>query len=215
MILSGLLWKNRQLESNYRHLRSKRLSRCTYVSFRSCYLCGLFGLFEHTFGQFVDCHFHVNWILIIWTWIKQIDWRVLLIFSNTYNEIEKESDQIWKFQRYNLTYEYFYKPILVPPFILLYYIMYLLILLVGAVVLGVCAKDSAMYKRFSKSVFYRITLKFKKGFRKLNRVKSILTNQLNELFIVILNKKEPLLTWKTKSKTWYFGNRTFLTSTMI
>ncbi|RNA33304.1 transient receptor potential cation channel subfamily M member 4-like, partial [Brachionus plicatilis] len=51
---------------------------------------------------------------------------LIAIFSNTIDEIQKESDKVWKFQRYSLIYEYFHKPILIPPLVVFYPLGYII-----------------------------------------------------------------------------------------
>ena len=48
----------------------------------------------------------------------------MLFKSNVYETVDSQSDKIWKYQRYFLSYEYFHKPFLVPPFVLLYHVFY-------------------------------------------------------------------------------------------
>lgn len=48
------------------------------------------------------------------------------LFSNTFSDVQEKSDQIWKYERYNLVIEYHNRPGLVPPFILLSHIWLLL-----------------------------------------------------------------------------------------
>ena len=45
---------------------------------------------------------------------------ILSLFSNTYNQVQKEADMIWKYRRYNLINEYENRPILPPPLTALY-----------------------------------------------------------------------------------------------
>jgi hypothetical protein len=37
------------------------------------------------------------------------------MFSNTFQRVQENADEIWKFQRYSLVYEYVDVPILPPP----------------------------------------------------------------------------------------------------
>ena len=62
---------------------------------------------------------------IVWKWniFKSI---VICISSNTFSEVQEKSDQIWKYERYNLVIEYYNRPGLIPPFILLAHIWSLL-----------------------------------------------------------------------------------------
>ncbi|XP_057292178.1 transient receptor potential cation channel subfamily M member 3-like isoform X1 [Hydractinia symbiolongicarpus] len=47
---------------------------------------------------------------------------LIAIFNNTFTEVEENSSQIWKFERYHLIIEYANRPALVPPFMLLCHI---------------------------------------------------------------------------------------------
>ncbi|CAF0991401.1 unnamed protein product, partial [Brachionus calyciflorus] len=51
---------------------------------------------------------------------------LIAIFSNTISKVEEESDKLWLYQRYSLIYEYFHKPILIPPFTIFYLFGYLI-----------------------------------------------------------------------------------------
>lgn len=44
---------------------------------------------------------------------------LIAIFNNTYNSVQANANQIWKFQRYYLVMEYYQRPVLIPPFIIL------------------------------------------------------------------------------------------------
>ena len=53
--------------------------------------------------------------------------RIAIFFlSNTFSKVQANSNQIWKFQRYQLILEYAHRPVLVPPFIIFnhLYLMY-------------------------------------------------------------------------------------------
>ncbi|KAJ7365831.1 Transient receptor putative cation channel sub M member 7 [Desmophyllum pertusum] len=44
---------------------------------------------------------------------------LIAIFNNTFSNVQANSNQIWKFQRYQLIMEYAHRPVLVPPFIII------------------------------------------------------------------------------------------------
>lgn len=44
---------------------------------------------------------------------------LIAIFNNTFSNVQANSNQIWKFQRYQLIMEYSHRPLLVPPFIII------------------------------------------------------------------------------------------------
>ena len=48
------------------------------------------------------------------------------LLSNTYNSVQANANQIWKFQRYYLVMEYYQRPVLVPPFIIFNHIIHLI-----------------------------------------------------------------------------------------
>ncbi|KAK3749590.1 hypothetical protein QZH41_019731, partial [Actinostola sp. cb2023] len=48
---------------------------------------------------------------------------LIAIFNNTFAEVQANSNQIWKFQRYNLIMEYAQRPVLVPPLIILNHVI--------------------------------------------------------------------------------------------
>ena len=55
-----------------------------------------------------------------------ITYVAIYISSNTFSEVQEKSDQIWKYERYDLVIEYYNRPGLIPPFILLAHIWSLL-----------------------------------------------------------------------------------------
>ncbi|XP_016520150.1 transient receptor potential cation channel subfamily M member 4-like isoform X1 [Poecilia formosa] len=65
-----------------------------------------------------------NWLVVILLMIYLLVTNILLInlliamFSNTFTEVQANSESYWKFQRYNLIVEYHSKPSLAPPFII-------------------------------------------------------------------------------------------------
>jgi transient receptor potential cation channel subfamily M protein 5 len=51
---------------------------------------------------------------------------LIAMFSSTYEQVQENADQIWKFNRYKLVYEYVNVPILPPPLSLLSYMAFYL-----------------------------------------------------------------------------------------
>ena len=45
------------------------------------------------------------------------------LHSNTYEKIQANANQIWKYQRYYLVMEYEQRPVLVPPFIIINHVL--------------------------------------------------------------------------------------------
>jgi hypothetical protein len=46
---------------------------------------------------------------------------LIAMFSSTFQDVQENTDQIWKFQRYRLVFEYYDSPILPPPFNIIAY----------------------------------------------------------------------------------------------
>lgn len=49
---------------------------------------------------------------------------LIAVFSSTYQQVQENADQIWKFNRYKLVYEYVNVPLLPSPLSLLSYLVY-------------------------------------------------------------------------------------------
>ena len=84
---------------------------------------------------------------------------LIAIFSNIYDDIQKESDKLWKFQRYSLIYEYFHKPIFVAPIVVFYPLGYIIKFL------SVLVRDKWSPKYYSTKLVDRIMVKFFYRFR--------------------------------------------------
>ncbi|XP_038132497.1 transient receptor potential cation channel subfamily M member 4-like isoform X1 [Cyprinodon tularosa] len=69
-----------------------------------------------------------NWLVVILLVVYLLVTNILLInlliamFSNTFTEVQANSESYWKFQRYNLIVQYHSRPSLAPPFIILSHI---------------------------------------------------------------------------------------------
>ncbi|KAI3364999.1 hypothetical protein L3Q82_001166 [Scortum barcoo] len=69
-----------------------------------------------------------NWLVVILLVVYLLVTNILLInlliamFSNTFSEVQANSDIYWKFQRYTLIVQYHSRPSLAPPFIILSHI---------------------------------------------------------------------------------------------
>jgi len=74
-------------------------------------------------GAQVSLALYVFYLLFMLILIQNL---LIAIFSDIYEAIDKESDKVWKYQRYSLSYEYFHKPFAPSPLVLFYYIFYLL-----------------------------------------------------------------------------------------
>lgn len=96
------------------------MSRFSWLKCHTSHLLHLPIIHEH----FANKPNHRYFQVIIYQVIKIIEFFKLFVYfeSNTYDAIESEGKQIWKFQRYGLVYDYFYKPVIFPPFTVFYYI---------------------------------------------------------------------------------------------
>ncbi|MEQ2273999.1 hypothetical protein XENORESO_012281, partial [Xenotaenia resolanae] len=69
-----------------------------------------------------------NWLVVILLVVYLLVTNILLInlliamFSNTFTEVQANSEFYWKFQRYSLIVQYHFRPSLAPPFIILSHI---------------------------------------------------------------------------------------------
>jgi hypothetical protein len=93
---------------------------------------------------------------------------LIAIFTNTFEEIEAESDKIWRFQRYTLIYEYYHKTIFVPPFSSIYY-LYVFTVKAGLMAL----RKTSFFKKLKLSkqntlvkLFFYLSQKYRNGFSK-------------------------------------------------
>ncbi|CAF0980027.1 unnamed protein product [Brachionus calyciflorus] len=98
---------------------------------------------------------------------------LIAIFNNTYDTIEQEANKIWNSQRYALVTEYYNKPLLPAPFVLLSYLF--------SVFKFILRKSSMIFEpkrgRFSK-------------FLSRNQFFRYLTHKWNYIFVYILDEKE-------------------------
>ena len=115
-------------------------------------------------GTPVALSIYVFYLLILNILLVNI---LIAIFTNTFSSIEAESDKIWRYQKYNLIYEYFHKPIFFPPFTLLYYLYLATIKLCFYILRGTVFKS---LKPSKKNVFLRLffylSQKYRNGFSK-------------------------------------------------
>ncbi len=93
---------------------------------------------------------------------------LIAIFTNTYDEIEAESDKIWKTQRYTLVYEYFHKPTIFSPFTALYYMYYFTVKFGLRFLRATILKDLKPSKQnFFLRLFFHLSQKYRNGFSML------------------------------------------------
>ena len=52
--------------------------------------------------------------------------KIYVFLSNTYEKIEENADKIWKRQRYDLVYDYFYKSLFPRPLNMIYYLYFIM-----------------------------------------------------------------------------------------
>merc|ERR1712176_1093829 len=64
--------------------------------------------------------FHGVYVIIVQILLINL---LIALFTSTYDEINKNSTQLWKFERYRLVKEYYFKPQLPPPFIFISHIL--------------------------------------------------------------------------------------------
>ena len=88
-------------------------------------------------------------------------------FSKTYKSVEDNTDKIWKMQRYQVIYEYFHKPTLPPPFVLLTFLVYPLKWTVR-IIKALCLKNLTPSDNFYNKVFFSLYQKYNNGFSKLH-----------------------------------------------
>lgn len=74
-------------------------------------------------------------------------------------QIEEESDKIWKFQRYNLVFEYFHKPIFPAPFVVIFYLKLLVKLIVLFVMRVSLNKETIMRRDFLFYVYNKCRMR--------------------------------------------------------
>ena len=118
---------------------------------------------------------------------------LIAIFTNTYSEIEAESDKIWMTQRYTLVYEYFHKPTIFSPFTGLYYLYYFTVRF-GSRMLraSVCINLKPSKQSKLKSAFFNLSQKYRNGFSMkcyFSSISGISTNKkLKEQFTTYYTK---------------------------
>ena len=119
---------------------------------------------KDTNGQWIALSLYVIYILLLTVLLLNL---LIAIFTNTFEDIESESDKIWKFQRYNLIYEYFQKTIFVPPFTFVYY------LYAFTIKSGLMALRATIFKQLKPSkdnrlvrLFFYLSQKYRNGFSK-------------------------------------------------
>ena len=91
--------------------RSKRdyLSFGTYMGHSLSYLDNLLVLtYVYTMTYFISLNQDIS------------------LHSNTYEKIQANANQIWKYERYSLVMEYEQRPVLVPPFIIDNHVLYIM-----------------------------------------------------------------------------------------
>jgi len=82
----------------------------------------VFGTPRHdSFGDTVVSFLTVFYLLVVNILLLNL---LIAIFNNTYEKIQANANQIWKYQRYYLVMEYEQRPVLVPPFIIVNHVLY-------------------------------------------------------------------------------------------
>ena len=60
----------------------------------------------------------MNWVYMLMVNVLLIN-LLIALFSNTFEKIQANSQKIWKFYRYTYIREYYYRPPLAPPLIII------------------------------------------------------------------------------------------------
>lgn len=74
---------------------------------------------------------------------------LIAMFSNTYQIVQENTDQYWCFQRYRLIYEYYTRPTLAPPLILISHMALFIRWIFGKCSFCLSSQPSDLIKRFS------------------------------------------------------------------
>ena len=90
----------------------------------------------------------------------------ILIFRNRYEEINVYADQIWKFQRHAVIYEYFHKPLLAAPLSVVSYCISLIRLPLRQIRRRFYPEIGRDGKTFGKRLFYYFSKEWRCGLGK-------------------------------------------------
>jgi len=61
---------------------------------------------------------NISWWIVLFTQCYRFN-CILCVFSYTFNKVQDNSEKVWRFYRHDLIKEYFVKPTLAPPLIIL------------------------------------------------------------------------------------------------
>jgi len=89
---------------------------------------------------------------------------LIAIFSKTYDTVEEESDNVWKSLRYKIVYEYFHKPTLPPPFVVIKFLSFP-ITLITKLLKSLCFKNLRPSQNIFNKIFYHFYQEYKNGFK--------------------------------------------------
>lgn len=82
---------------------------------------------------------------------------VIAMFAHTFNKVQENSRQIWRFHRCRMVYKYCDSPVLVPPFIVISHVIRL-VLSLASQMSNKCVRRNAFRKRFKQEEFNAICL---------------------------------------------------------
>ncbi|CAH1793997.1 unnamed protein product, partial [Owenia fusiformis] len=81
---------------------------------------------------------------------------LIALFSHTFEKVQENSEKVWRFYRYNLIYEYFDRPTLAPPLIILSHIARIIMFFIYACRSDM-TKSHAFKKYLSKEEYNKLT----------------------------------------------------------
>jgi hypothetical protein len=131
--------------------------------------------------------------------------------SNIYDTIEEKSDKIWKYQRYFLVFEFVHKPIILPPFNILYYFGFMIAKLINIIknknnIENLSLKPTGYCKFLNIISFKKIIFYFKKkdyefrSFDEMTRLSNWEIFLANELVSRIDKEQKNSIDFKIKQK---------------
>ena len=100
---------------------------------------------------------------------------LIALFSNTFGMIQAHAEKYWKFHRYSLIREYYYRPTFVPPFIIISHLYNF-----GRYVFSICCgrHNSIQGKEINLEINISSCIRSKKSKSQSNRVKKLTQKKL-------------------------------------
>ena len=93
--------------------------------------------------------------------------QIFVSLSNVYQKIDLYADKLWKFQMYEVIYEYVHKPILVAPFSIISYFVSLLRLVLRPIRKSFFTEIKKGETSLSKRLFYYLSKDWNWGIRNI------------------------------------------------